>query len=90
MDRPVSYTHLDVYKRQGPGDPIAPRRNKILLLGLLRGLAVPGVIFLMIMFLDTRIHTRKDIQGKVSAPFLGVIPEQDKDNDCLLYTSEQV
>ena len=65
----------------GPSDPIAPSRNKILLLGLLLGLAVPGVIFLMIMFLDTRIHTRKDIQGKVSAPFLGVIPEQDKDNE---------
>ena len=65
----------------GPGDPIAPSRNKILLLGLLLGLAVPGVIFLMIMFLDTRIHTRKDIQGKVTAPFLGVIPEQDKDNE---------
>lgn len=63
----------------GPGDPIAPSRNKILLLGLLLGLAVPGVIFLMIMFLDTRIHTRKDIQGKVTAPFLGVIPEQDKE-----------
>ena len=65
----------------GPGDPIAPSRNKILLLGLLLGLAVPGVIFLMIMFLDTRIHNRKDIQGTVTAPFLGVIPEQDKDNE---------
>ncbi len=62
----------------GPGDPIAPSRNKILLLGLLLGLAVPGVIFLMIMFLDTRIHTRKDIQGKVSAPFLGVIPNRTR------------
>lgn len=65
----------------GPNGPIAPNRNKILLLGILLGLAVPGVVFLMIMFLDTKIRTRKDIQGKVTAPFLGVIPEQDKDNE---------
>jgi len=70
----------------GPNAPIAPNRNKIMLLGLLLGLAFPGVIFLMIMFLDTRIRTKKDIQGKVTAPFLGVIPEQDKENEKL--TSE--
>ena len=70
----------------GPNAPIAPNRNKIMLLGLLLGLAFPGVIFLMIMFLDTRIRTKKDIQGKVTAPFLGVIPEQDKENENL--TSE--
>ena len=70
----------------GPNAPIAPNRNKIMLLGLLLGLAFPGVIFLMIMFLDTRIRTKKDIQGKVTAPFPGVIPEQDKENENL--TSE--
>ena len=68
----------------GPKAPIAPNRNKIMLLGLLLGLAFPGVIFLMIMFLDTRIRTKKDIQGKVTAPFLGVIPEQDKENENLI------
>lgn len=68
----------------GPNAPIAPNRNKIMLLGLLLGLAFPGVIFLMIMFLDTRIRTKKDIQGKVTAPFLGVIPEQDKENENLI------
>ena len=64
----------------GPVSPIAPNRNKIILLGLLLGLAIPGVIFLMIMFMDTRVHSRRDIQGKISVPFLGSIPEQ-KDDD---------
>lgn len=62
----------------GGSAPIAPSRNRILLLGILVGVAVPGVAFLMILFLDTRVRSRKDIQGAVSVPFLGEIP-QDKE-----------
>ena len=54
--------------------PISPNRNKILALGILLGLAFPTVAFLVIMFMDTRIHSRKDILGVVSVPFLGEIP----------------
>lgn len=54
--------------------PISPNRNKILALGILLGLAFPTVAFLIIMFMDTRIHSRKDILGVVSVPFLGEIP----------------
>ncbi|MBM6960805.1 polysaccharide biosynthesis tyrosine autokinase [Bacteroides caecigallinarum] len=54
--------------------PISPNRNKILALGILLGLALPTVAFLVIMFMDTRIHSRKDILGAVSVPFLGEIP----------------
>lgn len=54
--------------------PISPNRNKILALGILLGGAFPTVAFLVIMFMDTRIHSRKDILGAVSVPFLGEIP----------------
>lgn len=54
--------------------PISPNRNKILALGILLGLALPTVSFLVIMFMDTRVHSRKDILGAVSVPFLGEIP----------------
>lgn len=54
--------------------PISPNRNKILALGILLGLALPTVAFLVIMFMDTRVHSRKDILGAVSVPFLGEIP----------------
>lgn len=54
--------------------PISPNRNKILALGILLGIAFPTVAFLVIMFMDTRIHSRKDILGVVSVPFLGEIP----------------
>lgn len=62
----------------GPWAPISPNRNRILLLGVLIGIAVPGVAFLMILFMDTRVHSRKDLKGAVSIPFLGEIP-QDKE-----------
>ena len=59
---------------EGSSAPIAPNRNRIILLGILVGIAIPGVIFLLILFLDTRIHSRKDIQDAISVPFLGEIP----------------
>ena len=58
----------------GSDAPIAPQRNSILLLGLLVGLAVPAVACLAIMFMDTRVRNRKDIEGAVNVPFLGEIP----------------
>ena len=62
----------------GPVMPISPVRNSIILLGVLIGIAIPGVVFLMILFMDTRVHSRKDFKGAVSIPFLGEIP-QDKE-----------
>lgn len=59
----------------GSNAPIAPMKNRLLLLGLIVGFAFPCVIFLMNMFLDTCIHSRKDLKGKVSVPFLGEIPQ---------------
>lgn len=63
---------------EGSSSPIAPNRNRILLLGLLVGIAIPGVGFLMVLFMDTRVHNRKDIQGAVSVPFLGEVPLDKK------------
>ena len=62
----------------GGDAPISPVRNKILLLGGCVGLALPTVAFLMIMFLDTRVHTRKDVEDAVNVPLLGVIPLNKK------------
>lgn len=62
----------------GSNAPIAPSRNRILLLGILVGLAVPGVTFLCMLFMDTRVHGRKDLEGVISIPFLGEIPLDKK------------
>lgn len=63
---------------EGSNSPISPNRNRILLLGLLVGLAIPSLACLGILFLDTRVHSRKDVEGIVSVPYLGEIP-QDKE-----------
>lgn len=58
----------------GPKGPIAPSRNRILLLGIALGLAVPCVFFLIKLFMDTKVHSRKDVERKICVPFLGEIP----------------
>lgn len=59
---------------EGSNAPISPNRNRILLLGLLVGIALPGAVCLAILFMDTRVHGRKDIEGVTSMPYLGEIP----------------
>ncbi len=59
---------------EGSNAPISPNRDRILLLGLLVGIALPGAVCLAILFMDTRVHGRKDIEGATSVPYLGEIP----------------
>jgi tyrosine-protein kinase Etk/Wzc len=54
--------------------PIYPQRNKMLLLGILIGIALPALFFIVSMFVDTRVRSRKDIEDAVSVPFIGEIP----------------
>lgn len=58
----------------GSDFPISPDRNRIILLGILLGLAVPGAVFLLISFMDNKVRSRKDVQNSVTVPFLGEIP----------------
>ena len=62
----------------GPSSPVAPDRNRMLVLGVLSGLFLPGVVFLCILFMDTRVRSRKEIEGALSVPFLGTIPYDRK------------
>lgn len=63
---------------EGSNAPISPNRNRILLLGIIVGLALPGAGCLMVLFMDTRVHSRKEVEKALSVPFLGEIP-QDKE-----------
>ena len=72
--------------------PIAPVRNKMLMLGILLGLMIPAVILFARLFLDTRVRTRKEIEESVDVPFVGEIPlskrsrkEQKEDPDNILF-----
>ena len=59
---------------EATGFPIAPRRNRILLLGILAGVAMPALWCLGILFMDTRVRSRKDLEGVLTVPYLGEIP----------------
>lgn len=59
---------------EGSTQPISPNRNHILLLGLIVGLAIPGVSCLTVLFMDTRVRSRKEVEKALSVPFLGEIP----------------
>ena len=54
--------------------PVAPQSAKILLVALLLGLALPIGIIYVLAVSDTKIRSRKDLQG-LTLPFLGEIPQ---------------
>ncbi len=54
--------------------PISPNMYKKLLLGVGCGIAVPTVILLLILMLDTSVRSRKDLENVLTIPFLGDIP----------------
>ena len=64
----------------GSNAPIAPDTKKILLVAFVIGCAIPGAIIFGMLFLDTTVRTRKDVEDAVSIPFLGEIPLRDKKN----------
>ena len=69
----------------GSSQPVSPRKSFILLAALLAGLAIPfGLIYLLNM-LDTSIRGRRDLEERLSAPFLGEIPKHgDKSSDLVI------
>ncbi len=58
----------------GSNVPIAPDRRMILLAALLAGVAIPALIIWLSIMLDTCVRTRKDVEDRLSIPFLGEIP----------------
>lgn len=62
----------------GSNAPIAPQEQKILLGGLLLGLLIPTVILYILKVSDTCIRWRKDLEDKLSVPFLCEIPQRER------------
>ena len=58
----------------GSNAPVSPSLYRNILLGVGFGAGLPTVILLLILMLDTRIHSRKELENAVSIPFLGEIP----------------
>ena len=59
----------------GSDTPVSPNGRSIIMGGVMKGAALPLVILLALLFFDTRIRNRKDIEDATSVPFLGEIPK---------------
>jgi len=57
----------------GATSPVSPQRNKILMLALLLGFAIPAAFYYLLELTNTKIRGRKDLAG-LSAPYIGEIP----------------
>jgi tyrosine-protein kinase Etk/Wzc len=58
----------------GSNSPVAPQGKKIYLFSLFLGLVIPFLAVYIVNVLDTKIHSRKDVEDMTSIPFLGDIP----------------
>lgn len=58
----------------GPSQPISPRRNRLLILGGLIGLLLSVGGIMAKKYLDMTIHSRKDVEERITVPFIGEIP----------------
>ena len=58
----------------GKGSPIYPSRLKKVATGVAIGAALPAVILLSMLILNTGVRGRQDLENVLSVPFLGEIP----------------
>lgn len=65
---------------RGSDAPVSPVRNKLLLMAILAGLAIPVGIYWFIQSMDDTVRGKKDI-AKLSLPYLGTVPLAAKIND---------
>lgn len=62
--------------------PIYPTPSLTLALGLFLGLLIPAIVIYLILFitaLDTKIHTRQDVEDSCGLPIVGEIPVKNKE-----------
>ena len=59
----------------GSESPVYPGKFRNMSMGAGCGLVLPTLVLLLLFKFDTRVHSRRDIEGVVSVPFLGCIPQ---------------
>lgn len=61
-------------RAKGSLSPIAPKIQMVYLVALILGVGVPTIVIFLILMLDTKVRNRKDVENKLTMPFLGDIP----------------
>ena len=60
--------------------PVAPKKSFVLLAYMLFGLIIPISYIYLKDLLDTKIHSKKDLEAVINVPFIGDIPKSSKKN----------
>jgi capsular exopolysaccharide synthesis family protein len=63
--------------------PVSTKPSVIYLAALLLGLLIPAGVIFLIDFLDTKIKSRLDLDGKTVIPFIGDVPTSDSPNEII-------
>ena len=73
----------------GSNAPVAPKSMMILLASIVLGCAIPAGVLWLLAVSDTKVRSRKDVEGVLSVPFLGEIPMRDKKDksEVVMFTS---
>ena len=88
----VTEPNAKIIEQAGGDDiPIYPSKMNIIILGFLVGLILPAVVIYIIFWsysLDTKIHSRADLEAVSSLPIIGELPSKRKDqqNDEIIVT----
>lgn len=61
-------------RAKGANLPVSPKTQMIYLAALILGLALPTAVIFLMMVMDTKVRNRKDVENKLTMPFLGDIP----------------
>ncbi|NCP61478.1 MAG: chain length determinant protein, partial [Flavobacteriales bacterium] len=64
--------------------PVSPKGKIIYLAALLLGVLIPFVIIYIKNLLDTKIHSRKELEQLVTVPFLGDVPHSETEEKIVI------
>lgn len=63
-----------VDQAKGSNIPVEPKAQLIYLIALILGLGIPTAILFLMLLMDNKVRSRKDIENHTDLPFLGDIP----------------
>ena len=76
-------------RADGSGTPISPNSKKIYLIALFLGLAIPFVLIYIRFLLDNKVHTAKEVEDAIKAPFLGELPHTKLEKKLVVSDTER-
>lgn len=70
--------------------PVAPKKGRILIMGLILGFIIPILFFTVKDFLKTTFGTKEELEKLTKIPVLGIIGKKDIDGDNIVISKDNV